>query len=141
MRSYGGCKRFNPAAKDDGETCPLIRWSVISVIGRMFMGEKIVRGASQKLPRILVKWIALWAPIPWPKGFQAAPELDKKLAALRPYNLRKTCVNSAISSSASLAGLRTSPGGSIPTWAPCPGGECMRFGYLHTEHFLRQFGA
>jgi hypothetical protein len=108
---------------------------------RMFMGEKIVRGASQKLPRILVKWIALWAPIPWPKGFQAAPELDKKLAALRPYNLRQTCVNSAISSRASLAGLRTSPGGSIPTWAPCPGGECIRFGYLHTDHFLRQFGA
>jgi hypothetical protein len=45
---------------------------------RMYMGLKPVRPVPVPYPRTLLKWIALWVPIPWPKGFKTAPELDQR---------------------------------------------------------------
>ncbi len=42
---------------------------------RMYMGLKPVSPASVPCPRSLLKWVVLWAPIPWPKGFKTVPEL------------------------------------------------------------------
>ena len=46
---------------------------------RMFVGEKLVPPAPVSIPPVLLKWAALWIPIPWPKGFKAAPELDQHI--------------------------------------------------------------
>jgi Protein of unknown function (DUF1569) len=108
---------------------------------RMFMGEKIVRSAPQKLPRVLVKWIALWVPIPWPKGFQAAPELDQKIGGTPPVqfeaDMRELC---------NLIERFTRrpthvPGRLHPHMGTLSENECLRLGYLHADHHLRQFGA
>ena len=51
---------------------------------RMYMGLKPVRPVPVPYPRTLLKWAALWAPIPWPKGFTTAPELDQQIAGTPP---------------------------------------------------------
>jgi hypothetical protein len=51
---------------------------------RMYMGLKPVRPVPVPYPRSLVKWVALWAPIPWPKGFKTSPELDQQVGGTPP---------------------------------------------------------
>ena len=46
---------------------------------RMFIGEKLVPPAPVGISPGFLKWAALWIPIPWPKGFKAAPELDQHI--------------------------------------------------------------
>jgi hypothetical protein len=51
---------------------------------RMYMGLKPVSPARLPYPRSLVKRVALWAPIPWPKGFKTVPELDQQVGGTPP---------------------------------------------------------
>ena len=48
------------------------------------MGLKSVSPARLPYPRSLVKWIALWAPIPWPKAFKTVPKLVQKVGGTPP---------------------------------------------------------
>src|SRR5258708_38619004 len=45
---------------------------------RLYMGERPAKTAPVPAPRLLLKWVALWAPVPWPHGFKTAPELDQQ---------------------------------------------------------------
>ena len=51
---------------------------------KMYMGLKPVSPASLPYPRSLLKWVAPWAPIPWPKGFNTVPELDQQAGGTPP---------------------------------------------------------
>ena len=53
---------------------------------RMGMGEKPVSDATGLLQRTIVKWIAVWAPLPWPAGILTRPEIDQELAGTRPVD-------------------------------------------------------
>src|SRR5882724_2884592 len=48
------------------------------------MGEKYVSPATGPLQRTIVKWVALYAPIPWPKGVPTRPEMDQLAGGSRP---------------------------------------------------------
>jgi hypothetical protein len=45
---------------------------------RLYMSLKTARPVPVPYPRIFLKWTAPWAPIPWPKGYKTAPELDQQ---------------------------------------------------------------
>ena len=51
---------------------------------RMYMGLKPANPARLPYPRSVLKWIALWAPLPWPKGFKTVPELDQQAGGTPP---------------------------------------------------------
>jgi hypothetical protein len=51
---------------------------------KMYMGLKPVSPVNVPYPRSLLKWVALWAPIRWPKGFNTAPELDQQVGGTLP---------------------------------------------------------
>jgi hypothetical protein len=108
---------------------------------RMYMGLKPVPPTRVPYPRNLVKWIALWAPLPWPKGFKTVPELDQQAGGTPPeefdndvHELRKLVDR-----------LTRQPRDFH--WQPHPQfgqmseREWMRLAYLHMDHHLRQFGA
>jgi hypothetical protein len=108
---------------------------------RMFMSQKPVLPVRQPLPRPLLKCFALWAPVPWPKGFRAARELDQQIGGTPPAifdadmrELRKLidCFT---------ATPRTFPWPQHPHFGTLSDREWMRLGYLHPDHHLRQFGA
>jgi hypothetical protein len=108
---------------------------------RMYMGLKSVSPASLPYPRRLVKWIALWVPIAWPKGFKTAPELDQQGAATPPVEFDNDMRELGTLVDRIARKPRDFEWQPHPQFGQMSDKEWMRLAYLHTDHHLRQFGA
>lgn len=108
---------------------------------QVITGDRPVSSASNWLTRTLIKNLALWAPMEWPKGYATRPEIDQSLgngtrAAHFDEDRARLCQL--------IKQVAGRPAGW--SWAPHPGfgplttREVMRWGYLHADHHLRQFG-
>jgi hypothetical protein len=87
-----------------------------------------------------VKWVALYAPIPWPKGVPTRPEMDQFAGGTAPSdfeNDRKMLIELIERFTNSKRDFVWSP---HPIFGNMPDPEWLRWGYLHTDHHLRQFG-
>ena len=108
---------------------------------RLYMGERPAKPAPVPAPRLLLKWVALWAPVPWPHSFKTTPELDQQAGGTPPVEFA-----SDKDELLSLIDRFTQPPGRVSS-APHPyfghlsPTEWMRLGYLHADHHLRQFSA
>jgi hypothetical protein len=108
---------------------------------RMCMGETPTSRRGSFVHRTLVKWIALYAPLRWPAGILTAPEINQELAGTRPAEFAAD-----VARLEALVELVTAERGHIP-WPLHPvfgrmsGAAWLRWGYLHMDHHLRQFGA
>lgn len=104
------------------------------------MGEKALAAAKGPYPRTLMKWGALYLPLPWPHGLRTMPEMDQEIGGTPPgefasdvRELRRL-----------LERFTRQPRDFV--WRPHPlflelaDEEWMRWGYLHMDHHLRQFG-
>jgi DinB superfamily len=106
---------------------------------RLALGEKTSSPATGFLQRTLVKWIALGAPIRWPKGVRTRPEMEQGVGGTAPgafeEDRRKLLVL-----------LDRFRGDSVdisiphPIFGPLTRAEWLRWGYRHADHHLRQFG-
>ena len=91
--------------------------------------------------RGLMKWFALSAPFPWPKNLGTLPEMNQQRGGTRPVEF----ASDVASLQAALE--RFSTRGADYAWPPHPIfvdmslDDWMRWGYLHMDHHLRQFGA
>jgi hypothetical protein len=108
---------------------------------RMAIGQKSVSAATSFLQGTLVKWIALYVPLPWPSGIRTRPEIDQEVGGTRPGEFAAD-----VAQLEALVERITSPGRSVdwhahPRLGPMSDGEWLRWGYLHMDHHLRQFGA
>jgi hypothetical protein len=93
---------------------------------RMYMGLKPVRPVPVPYPRSLLKWIALWVPIPWPKGFKTAPELDQRAGGTPPVefdNDLRELMSFVGSVMRPPRDFQSSSGNLIPTLAGCRKGN------------------
>lgn len=45
---------------------------------RLYMGEKHAEPLGGIYPSRVLRWISLWVPLRWPKGFQTMKELDQQ---------------------------------------------------------------
>jgi hypothetical protein len=105
------------------------------------MGEKHVSPATGPLQRSVVKWIALYAPMPWPKGLPTRPEMDQLVGGTAPSDFeddRKLLIALIERFSNSNRDFVWSP---HPVFGKMPDPDWFRWGYLHIDHHLRQFGA
>jgi hypothetical protein len=108
---------------------------------RMAMGQRPVSDASDLLRRTAVKWIALYLPLRWPVGIATRPEVDQERDGTRPAGFAADVVQ--------LEGLfeQFTNRETAIQWARHPffgsmsEAAWMRWGYLHADHHLRQFGA
>jgi len=109
---------------------------------RVGMGEKSASPASGFLPQSFLKWMALRFPAPWPRGVATRPEVEQGpggggtppgdferdraelLAVVRNFSNPE----------------RTFSWHPHPAFGPLTEWEWMRWGYLHADHHLRQFG-
>jgi Protein of unknown function (DUF1569) len=106
---------------------------------RLALGEKTASPATGFLRRTLVKWIALGAPMKWPKGVPTRPEMEQGVGGTSPVafeeDLRKL-----------LFLLDRFRGDSVdisiphPIFGPLTRAQWLRWGYRHADHHLRQFG-
>jgi hypothetical protein len=107
----------------------------------MAIGEKPVSQATSLLQRTIVKWIALYLPLPWPAGIPTRPEIDQELGGTRPVDFAAD-----VAQVEALLELITTQTKSFnwnlhPTMGRMSEADWLRWGYVHTDHHLRQFGA
>jgi hypothetical protein len=87
-----------------------------------------------------VKWFALYVPVPWPPNYPTPREIDQARGEGTPPT------TFAHDRDALLALMQrftpeTTRGRSHPLWGTMSEWEWGRWGYLHTDHHLRQFSA
>jgi DinB superfamily len=101
------------------------------------LGERTV-GPLKGLPPVLVKWVALRSGLRWPKNLSTTPEL-KRAMAVHSEDKFDALVGAAIEKMQALAsGTRCAP--THPMFGPMTAADWMRWGYLHADHHLRQYG-
>jgi hypothetical protein len=108
---------------------------------RMAIGQKRVSHIATPLRRTVVKWIALYVPLPWPSGIVTRPEIDQQMGGTAPTDFAADVLELE-----ALVELVTAQPRSF-AWLPHPifgamsEAAWLRWGYLHMDHHLRQFSA
>jgi hypothetical protein len=110
--------------------------------GRMATGRLDVASLATPVRRTLVKWIALYAPMPFPRGIQTVPELDQRAGA---GSTPSTFADDVATVERLLDEMAAWPAGQPwprhPFFGRMSPRAWLRWAYLHTDHHLRQFGA
>ena len=103
------------------------------------LGEKQASPVKLPIPRAMAKFGALYVPIPWPKGVATRPEMEQGVGGTAPTEFlgdRERLVRVVERFTA----IQKFEGIEHPMFGEMPGKDWMRWGYLHSDHHLRQFG-
>jgi Protein of unknown function (DUF1569) len=103
------------------------------------LGDKRASSKSGPLQRTLVKWMALMVPLSWPKGIPTRPEMEQGKGGTSPVDFnrdRELLVNSLTKFCDHLPQLSVEH----PIFGSMTQADWWRWGYLHADHHLRQFG-
>ncbi|MGB6545681.1 MAG: DUF1569 domain-containing protein [Candidatus Acidiferrales bacterium] len=103
------------------------------------LGEKYISPDTSFFNRVVIKNLALWVPLKWPRGRKTRPEIDQKLGGTTPGEfasdvaalrvlVNRFCAHANKFSPHAFFGQMSKP-------------ERNRHAYLHMDHHLRQFGA
>lgn len=103
-------------------------------------GEKTAVFVGNIFSRTVIKWMALKAPRQWPQGFKTRPEMDQHIGGTKPVEFeadRKELERMVERFTSNNHDFKWH-------WHPVFGDmtieEWYRWGYLHMDHHLRQFG-
>ena len=107
---------------------------------RMVLGQKPVADASGRLRRTMVKWIALYLPLPWPTGLRTRPELDQERGGTSPFDFAADVAELEALLDRVITLKAEVDGQSHPVFGRMSEAAWLRWGYLHMDHHLRQFG-
>jgi hypothetical protein len=104
------------------------------------MGEKEASPAGGFFEHTVMKWAALWLPVPWPHGVSTRPEIEQGRGGTPPvdFELDRRKVRE-------LTNRFSRPDRDFqwhehPVLGAMNDREWLRWGYLHADHHLRQFG-
>jgi len=124
------------------------RWGIMSVHQmvchlddsyKVPLGEKYVSPASGLLQRTLVKRVALYSPLRWPRGVPTPPEVDQGKGGSLPTVFHQDLA-SLLSTLSRFCDDLPKPCLPHPIFFTMTTADWMRWGYLHADHHLRQFG-
>lgn len=107
---------------------------------RMVTGEKPVSDATSLLQRTIVKWTALHAPLRWPSGIPTRPEIDQAVGGTRPVEFAADVAELEALMDLFTARTKSAEWQKHPTFGRMSEADWLRWGYLHMDHHLRQFG-
>jgi hypothetical protein len=113
---------------------------------RVTMGEKPWETARVSvtpipMPDWFVKWVALDAPLRWPRGTPTRPEVDAEKGGTAPGTFESDVRDLLCLLDHFTRQPRDFSWQPHPFFGAMTDAEWMRWGYLHTDHHLRQFGA
>lgn len=108
---------------------------------RVALGEKHASSAGNVLQRSLVKWLALYLPVTWPHGVPTRPEVDQRIGGTLPSDFLRDRSELIELIERFSDPKRRSNWNSHPIFGKMRDREWLRWGYLHADHHLRQFGA
>ena len=108
---------------------------------QMATGERPVRETGSLWGRTGMKCLALYLPVPWPKGVPTLPEVDAFRDGTRPTELARDLERLERSLQAFVESASADRCGRHPFFGALSPNQWLRWGYLHADHHLRQFGA
>lgn len=126
------------------------RWGVLTA-GEMLchlgdahesvLGERVsTELTTSRRSRPLFKWLALYAPVPWPKGVKTRRGVDPRTEGTRPADFERDRERAI----ASLERLALADPTTLPAqhflFGPMSARDWQRWAYRHVTHHLRQFG-
>lgn len=92
------------------------------------------------LQRTLVKRIALYMPMHWPKGVPTMPEVKQGVGGTNPRDFEADRADLITLVERFPANRQTCENTPHPLFGKMSYDDWMRWGYLHADHHLRQFG-
>lgn len=109
---------------------------------RVTIGERPATGkVESKLPSGVMRWLALYSGMPWPKGVPTRPEVDALIGGTRPTSFDADVQELLRLLNRFSAPVRDFQWQPHPMFGLMPDRDWLRWGYLHVNHHLRQFGA
>jgi len=106
---------------------------------RGVLGDFPVSPGPGPLPGPILKFVALRMPIKWPHNVQTRPEVDQQVGGTRPAVFAADVATLKSAFQRFVSNPRAI-GSSHPIFGPMSEFDWMRWGYLHMDHHLRQFG-
>jgi len=108
---------------------------------RAVAGDKKVSPASGIMQRTVVKWAALYLPMPWPKGVRTRPEVEQGAGGTPPTDFCRDRIELIHEIERFADPNRKFAWHPHPIFGMMSERQWLRWGYLHADHHLRQFGA
>jgi hypothetical protein len=103
------------------------------------LGERVPAPLKRPpIPLPLYKWLALRLPVKWPPGVPTPPEMDQHIGGTPPADFEAD--RAALLDKLDQFARSNGPWGPHPMFGAITTAEWMRWGYLHVDHHLRQFG-
>jgi hypothetical protein len=99
------------------------------------LGERAAPRVKTRAPKV-VKWVALRSGLTWPKNIKTTPELER--VNEEPDGVWEELVEAAVVKMEALATRAREC--DHPIFGPMTAKDWLRWGYLHADHHLRQFG-
>jgi len=106
---------------------------------KLALGEKSVSMATGFLQQTLIKFIALRVPAKWPHGTPTRPEVEQGIGGTPPVDFEADRAH-LLSIFDRFCSAPIDPQIQHPFFGPMTRRDWMRWGYLHADHHLRQFG-
>jgi hypothetical protein len=107
---------------------------------RFAAGQRPAHAAPGLVGRTVIKWIALYLPLAWPAGIATSPEVDSEKGGTRPADFASDLAD--LERLVELVTKEPRLDGRVhPVFGRMSRSAWLRWGYLHTDHHLRQFGA
>lgn len=103
-------------------------------------GEKPLAPMKGWVLRPVVRFLALYVTVPWPKNIKTMPEMDQQLAGTPPVEFerdRKELERLFAKFTRQPRDFAWTP---HPIFLNMPDRDWMRWAYLHMDHHFRQFG-
>jgi hypothetical protein len=101
------------------------------------LGEKTAGKVNVPMPRAVMKWGALYFPMQWPKGLATPPEVEQGAGGTAPVEFDEDREKLAVVMERFAGGRDFAE---HPFFGAMSEKDWMRWGYLHCDHHLRQFG-
>lgn len=104
---------------------------------RNVLGDRPTTWRGNWFTKHVLKFIALQVPLQWPHGIKTSPEADQEIGGTKPVEFardRADCEALLQRFVEALQYVRH------PMFGEMTKDEWMRWGYLHCDHHLRQFG-
>jgi hypothetical protein len=108
---------------------------------RNILGERPTAPAKPSGPMRarLLKWVALYGPMRWPRGIKTRPEADQEQGGTRPEDFERDIASLAQASDRFARNLASVSARPHFMFGKLSEREWARWAYLHLDHHLRQF--
>jgi Protein of unknown function (DUF1569) len=104
------------------------------------IGERSASSVNNILGPNLIKWVALYLPIHWPHGVPTRPENDQETGGTKPTEFAADVRELEALVDRLTRADKDFTWGRHPLFGAMPDRDWLRWGYLHMDHHLRQFG-